>query len=315
LSSASDSALALGSALADGSSDADGLGSSEAGNGVATADGDAVASPRITWSSADPTVATVNTNGVVVARGEGRTSVTAASAGVSTRLEVVVNRAAAASVAIAPRAPSVRVGEQTTLSARIRDRAGAAMSSRVLWRSSNSSVAVVDNGGTVSGVRPGDVTVTATAGTASDSVRVTVTQAVAVAPPVREQPVAPTPRPTEEPRPAASTGNASAAEVDAALIAAARTMAERFARGQLGPVTATGPFSKFVREDQTQLAGPPQVQRRNVVDNRADGEVSVPLRWHTFTGGVRSGSAVLRITLEHEAGTWRPTSARNLNVP
>jgi hypothetical protein len=92
-------------------------------------------------------------------------------------------------------------------------------------------------------------------------------------------------------------------------------MANGFVRGEIGQLRATGQFSKLVRDDQPQVAGALQIQRRTVADGKAEGDVVVPLRWKTFTGSVKNASVVLHIGLEQQGGAWRATSARNLNNP
>ena len=287
---------------------------------AAASDGSAMPGARVRWTVTDPAIASVSANGTVSGRAEGRTFVTATADDGSARVEVVVSRPAPASVAISPRTGSVRVGEQTSLTARVRARSGAALPDQPVWQSSNAGIAMVDNSGTVRGVRAGEVTVSAVAGGATDSIRVSVTPVVAVNPPapVTERPTPPTPRPTTEERPPATTTSAnvpSTAEVDAALRSAARAIGDAFARGQLGQLTPTAPLAKLVREDRPRATGAPTVQRRSVADGRAEGDVLLPLRWTNFAGGVKNASVILRITLESQGGTLRPTAARNLNDP
>jgi serine/threonine-protein kinase len=279
-------------------------------------DGTAVPSPRVRWSVGDASVASVSANGTVSGREAGRTSVTATSGDATARVEIVVNRASPATVSIAPRFPSVRVGDPTSLTTRVRDRSGNTLSSQIVWRSSNPGVATVDNAGTVRGVRQGEVTVSAVAGGATDSVRVTVTAPPTVVtnppPVVTEQPASPPVRPPTTP----STANASTgADVDAALTSTAQLLGTRFARGQLGQLTATSQFSRLVRDDQPEAAGAPQIQRRSFADGRAEGDVALPLKWTNFAGSKRTGSVLLHVTLELRDGVWRATSARNLNNP
>jgi len=101
----------------------------------------------------------------------------------------------------------------------------------------------------------------------------------------------------------------------AAMISAARTLGDGFVRGQLGQLTATGPFSKLVREDRPQVAGPPVIQRRSVDGARAEADVELPLRGKDFVGRKWEGSVVLHMVLEQRDGTWRPTSIRNTSMP
>lgn len=70
--------------------------------------------------------------------------------------------ASVASVDVTPQTAEVGIGHTLKLNATPRDAAGNALSGRsVSWSSSNSSVASVDNGGTVIGVAAGNATITA----------------------------------------------------------------------------------------------------------------------------------------------------------
>ena len=268
-------------------------------------DGGVVSSPLITWTSTDSSIVRVTGNGAVSGRAVGRTSVVATSGDVTARAEVVVGSASPATIAIAPRAGSVRVGETTRLTGKVQDRGGSVLSYRPVWRSSNTGLATVDDAGTVHGVRAGEVMILALAGGATDSVRVTITPAATVA--ITPAQVTPDPAPVppsagravDKPADAvAAPSGASVAQVDAAMIGAARMLGDGFVRGQLGQLTATGPFSKLVREDRPEVTGPPVVQRRSVDGARAEGDVELPLRGKDFVGRKWSGPVVLHIVLE-----------------
>jgi hypothetical protein len=242
---------------------------------------------------------------------------------VTTSVAVVVSRPAPASVAVLPSSISIKVGEPATLSARVRDGAGAGLPDAVVWRSSNSGVATVDNTGTVRGVRQGEAVVIAVAGGATDRARVTVTAATVAAntPPTNTPPTTPSStyptRPAED-RPAEKTGGASAPttlDLQQALSSAAQTIADGFARGQVGVVSATPQFAKMVREDKPRPSGAPVVQRPTFAAGKAEGDVTVPLRWKDFAGRDKPGSVVLHLVLEQQGGSWRVSSARNLTNP
>jgi hypothetical protein len=285
-------------------------------------DGGIVSSPLITWTSTDSSTVRVSANGTVSARTEGRASVVATAGDVTARVEVVVSSASPATIAIAPRTGSVRVGETTRLTTRVQDRGGNVLLYRAVWRSSNTGLATVDDAGTVHGVRAGEVMILALAGGATDSVRVTVTPAASVA--VAPAPVTPDPTPVPATtvravdKPAdvvVAPSGASAAQVEAAMIDAARTLGDGFGRGQLGQLTATSPFSKLVRVERPQVTGPPVIRRRSVDGARAEGDVELPLRGKDFVGRNWAGPVVLHIVLEQRDGTWRPTSIRNTSMP
>jgi serine/threonine-protein kinase len=282
-------------------------------------DGQSVPGARITWSAAEPAIASVSANGVVTGRSEGRTSITARSGDITTSVEVVVSRPAPASVAVLPSASAIKVGEQTTLSARVRDGAGLALPYAVVWRSSNSGVATVDNTGSVRGVRQGEALVIAVAGGATDSARVTVTAATVAANTQPTNTQTTNPSSTYSTRPAEEkTGGTSApttAELQEALSSAARTIADGFARGQVGVLSATPQFAKMVRDDKPRLSGALVVQRPTFAAGKAEGDVTVPLRWKDFAGRDKPGSVVLHLVLDQQGGSWRVSSARNLTNP
>lgn len=118
---------------------------------------------RVHYSSAEPAVATVDTNGVLRGVSVGTVLITATvegKAGNSTfRVIVPVNR-----VAVAPLTGDIPLGSSRQLAANVLDAAGNAIPGRpVTWASSNSAIATVSVTGLVSAVALGRVTITATA--------------------------------------------------------------------------------------------------------------------------------------------------------
>jgi len=101
---------------------------------------------------------------------------------------------AVASVLVSPAAGDLAVGETMQLTVTLKDAAGSRLTGRlVTWESSNPGVATVSNSGLVTGVAPGQVTITAssegTGGRAAISVTVIPVAAVAVWPPSSSIPV------------------------------------------------------------------------------------------------------------------------------
>jgi uncharacterized protein YjdB len=85
-----------------------------------------------------------------------------------------------ATVAVSPNTANTTTGQTVKLTAVGRDGAGNAITgSSFAWTSSNTSVASVDASGLVTGVAPGNVTVTATAGGKSGTAQVSVTNPIA----------------------------------------------------------------------------------------------------------------------------------------
>jgi hypothetical protein len=253
----------------------------------------------------DSSIATVSANGTVTGRAVGKTSVTAIADTATARVAVVVVRPLPAQVMIdRPRSNSLRIGEQMRLRARVLNRSGRVFSNRVVWRSSNASVATVDSTGMVRGVALGETTVSAVAAGATDSIRVNVTGTL-----------------TSNPAPTVDTSRRAApavteAGVDSALADAARALGEGFSRGQTGQMTVSDQFSKFVKNEKPKVDGAPQVRRRlSFTPERVEAEVRLPLRWRTRLGLPRENSVLLGITLERRDGTWRLAAATNLSHP
>ena len=124
----------------------------------------------VAWSTSDATIATVE-NGVVTVTGEnwGEVTITATIAGVSVGTIITVNAPTQLEVEFAAESKDIiTVNGTTTLEATTDWNVD-----RVAWTSSNNEVATVENG-VVTGVKGGEVTITATLGdlTASKTVYV-----------------------------------------------------------------------------------------------------------------------------------------------
>ena len=127
------------------------------------ANGHPVAGAELSWASSDTTVAAVDAGGLVTAAGNGAATITATVGAVSGTATVTVAQRVSA-VAVTPAADTLLAGDTLRLSAVAADAnrhpvAGAEFS----WASSDTSVAVVDGAGLVTGVGPGQAAVTATA--------------------------------------------------------------------------------------------------------------------------------------------------------
>ena len=130
----------------------------------------------VTWTSADDSIATVDSNGKVTAVGKGVTTITATvgtqESGIHTaNCQVTVN-VPVTSVTINSDDFDLPRTETKALSATVAP--SDASESTVTWSSDNTSVATVDSNGVVTAVAKGTANITATAGGKSDSVEVTV---------------------------------------------------------------------------------------------------------------------------------------------
>ena len=148
----------------------------------------ASADKSVTWTSSDPSVATVSESGLVTAVAQGTATITATSNLDNTKsgtCSVTVNAPAApipvTAIALNKSTTTIAIGDSETLTI-IYTPADANTGKAVTWTSSNTSVATVDNSGKVTGVAVGTATITATSTTdASITVSCAVTvEAVAV---------------------------------------------------------------------------------------------------------------------------------------
>ena len=141
----------------------------------------------VSLSSSEPAVASVDSTGLVTARANGTTTVTATIGMLSDSVVVTVNQQAV-SVSLAPTdTPTLdALGATVQLQAIAQDANGHTVDVAFDWTSADPAIAAVDANGLVTAQANGTTSVTATTGMLSDSVAVTVNQQVAgvsVAPP------------------------------------------------------------------------------------------------------------------------------------
>ena len=128
----------------------------------------------VSWSSADTTVAAVDSAGLVTAIGGGATMV-AATAGKASGAAVATVMQSAGSVVVSPPADTVALGDTLRLVAEAFDENGHRVEgAEFRWSSSDVSVATVNGAGLVAGVAEGAATITAAAGDASGASEITV---------------------------------------------------------------------------------------------------------------------------------------------
>ncbi len=140
-----------------------------------TKSGDSVA-VSVTWSSSNPTVATVSSTGLMTGMAAGSTTIIATSQNTSGTATATIINVPVASVTVGPPAASVTVGATTQLTATPQDANGTALSGRVVtWATSNAAVATVSATGLVTGVATGSATITATSEGQSGTSAITVT--------------------------------------------------------------------------------------------------------------------------------------------
>ena len=128
----------------------------------------------VSWSSADTTVAVVDTAGLVTATGGGSTMI-AAAAGEASAAAVVTVAQSAGSVVVSPAADTIDLADTLRLAAEAFDENGYRVEEAdFTWSSSDVSVASVEEAGLVTGVAEGTATITAAAGDVSGTSKITV---------------------------------------------------------------------------------------------------------------------------------------------
>ena len=134
----------------------------------------------LTWTSSDPSKATVSASGVVTGVSVGSVQIQASTDGVSGSATIEVRPVAVAQLLLTAGATSISAGTTTSLTVSLRDAAGRTLTGRtVRFASSTPSVATVSADGVVTGVSAGSTTITATSEGQSASVTLTVTARLA----------------------------------------------------------------------------------------------------------------------------------------
>ncbi len=141
-----------------------------------TSSGIVVPNRTITWSSSIPASATVSTTGLVTAVAPSATPVviSARADGVTGSVSIQIAEAPVASVTVTPPTASIRTGETVQLQAQAFDATNTPLSRPLLWASTAPAVASVGTTGLVTGLTPGNASITASAGGQSGSASVTV---------------------------------------------------------------------------------------------------------------------------------------------
>ena len=128
----------------------------------------------VAWSSADTTVAVVDSSGLVGAVSNGAVTVTATAGEAAGEARVTVMQSAGL-VTVSPSVDTVSPGDTLRLVAEAYDENGHVVEGAVfMWSSSDAPVATVDPSGLVRGAGEGTTTITATAGDASGTSEITV---------------------------------------------------------------------------------------------------------------------------------------------
>jgi trimeric autotransporter adhesin len=136
-----------------------------------------------TWTSSDTTVATISSGGLVTAKAQGTTTITATSGSVTGSATLTVT-ATLVSIAVTPAAPAIAPGTTQAFRATgtYSDNSTQDITGSVTWSSSATGVATISNAvstqGLATAVAHGTSTITATSGSISNTATLTVTNGV-----------------------------------------------------------------------------------------------------------------------------------------
>jgi uncharacterized protein YjdB len=148
---------------------------------IRDANGVVLDAPRISWASADASIAEVSPSGVVTGRQVGTVFIAASSRGKDAFARITVNATPVASIRLSTTQQAMTVGQTTQLTAEVLDDGGRALTGRpISWTSSSAAIAAVNQSGRVTALSPGAAIITATAEGRSAVATITVSE-VAVA--------------------------------------------------------------------------------------------------------------------------------------
>lgn len=135
------------------------------GKDIVTLKADTNLSDKITWSSSNKKVATVNSKGVVTAKAKGTAVITATCGEYKATCKVSVKTP---TLKLAKTSASIKVGKKTTI------KATATPTGTVKYTSSNKKIATVSSKGVVTGKKKGTAKITVTCNGVSKTFKVTV---------------------------------------------------------------------------------------------------------------------------------------------
>ena len=134
-----------------------------------------------TWSSSNPSVATINASGSASALAKGTSTIQATSGSISGSTTLTVT-AALVSIAVTPANPTIAKGtaQQFTATGTYSDNSTQNITSSVTWSSTSTAVATINTTGLASTLGVGSTTIQATSGSISGSTTLSVTAPVLV---------------------------------------------------------------------------------------------------------------------------------------
>lgn len=142
------------------------------------ASGNVLSGRTISWVTANATIATISSTGLVTGVALGQTTATATVDGKSASAVVRVVAVPVASVTVTPELSTLVEGQTAQLVAALKDSTGAVLTGRsVAWRSTDTTKATVGSSGMVRAILVGSTSIIATSEGISDTVTVNVTGA------------------------------------------------------------------------------------------------------------------------------------------
>jgi hypothetical protein len=137
--------------------------------------GTIVANSRITWSTSDYRIASIDrTSGRLKALAAGVVSITASADGLTDVVQLSVKKAGVSGVELTIPRGKIRVGDRVKLSATPRDKHSTPIPAQVTWSTTNVDVATVSADGELHAVAAGDVEISAEAAGVRGEARVVV---------------------------------------------------------------------------------------------------------------------------------------------
>jgi len=134
------------------------IGSSE--NLISTISPSNASNKDVTWRSSNTSVATIDQNGKVTAKKIGTTIITVSSSGYSATCTInVIDTIKLKGITVNKTTLTLKEKNSETL--KIMFNPTNATNKKITWKSSNTSIATVDNNGTVKALKPGSTTITA----------------------------------------------------------------------------------------------------------------------------------------------------------
>ncbi len=149
--------------------------------------GASLAGVRIVWRSEDPTIATIDENGLVTGRSQGFAKITASGGASIGRIAITVKAASVDTLVVTPQNRELVTGAEIQFVATVLDSRGTTLTGQpITWQSSDVGVCAVSGEGRAIGITAGKATITASCGdvhgTAQVRVRLPAVERVVIEP-------------------------------------------------------------------------------------------------------------------------------------